>query len=297
MDIAILTEKRYLSPKPNNWYTKNILIEEELIKNELRKIHINSKRVAWDDEGVNLGNFKCALFRTTWNYFDKLNSFLIFLKKIESAVELINPYNQIIWNLDKKYLIDLSQRGINIPPTKIIKRGNTTVGLADVCAQNGWQNIVIKPCVSAAAWNTHHVPKNKRHEFEHIFTALVGGHHMMIQEFQENIKSFGEISMMMIGGLYTHSVIKRAKKGDFRVQDDFGGSVSAHHATKQQIEFANKVLSTLDFKPLYARVDIVLDNNKNLALSELELIEPELWFRHNPVAAEKLAVTIKKRYF
>ena len=43
---------------------------------------------------------------------------------------------------------------------------------------------------------------------------------------------------------------------------------------------------------MYARVDIVYDNKNNLALSELELIEPELWFRNNPKAATLLSETI-----
>ena len=41
--------------------------------------------------------------------------------------------------------------------------------------------------------------------------------------------------------------------------------------------------------PSYARVDIIWDNSGDLAVSELELIEPELWFRLNSNAAQKLA--------
>ena len=296
MDVAILTEKRYLNPKQKNWYVKNILEEEELLKNGLKKLNINAQRIAWD-ENNNVTSFKCVLFRTTWNYFDQLDSFLVFLKKIQASVKLINPYDQIIWNLDKKYLLDLSKSGINIPPTKIIKQGDFSLSLTDVCLQNQWEDVVIKPSVSAAAWNTHRIPKNKRRGGEGVFDSLVKTQDMIIQEFQKNIQTFGEISMMMIGGSYTHAVIKHAKSGDFRVQDDFGGSVNQHFATKQQIEFANNVLRSLDFKPLYARIDLILDNRNNLALSELELIEPELWFRLNPHSAVKLAGEIKKKHF
>ena len=45
---------------------------------------------------------------------------------------------------------------------------------------------------------------------------------MLIQPFQKNIISFGEISLMIIDGKYSHSVIKKAKTGDFRVRDDYG---------------------------------------------------------------------------
>jgi hypothetical protein len=37
------------------------------------------------------------------------------------------------------------------------------------------------------------------------------------------------------------------------------------------------------------------DNSGDFVLSELELIEPELWFRENRLATDKLARVIKKR--
>ena len=48
---------------------------------------------------------------------------------------------------------------------------------------------------------------------------------MLFQEFQHQIQSKGEMSLIMIDGKFTHAVIKKAKAGDFRVQDDFGGTV------------------------------------------------------------------------
>ena len=45
-------------------------------------------------------------------------------------------------------------------------------------------------------------------------------------------------------------------------------------------------------KPVYARVDILFNNNNNPVLSELEIIEPELWFRFNPKSAKLLAKKI-----
>jgi hypothetical protein len=46
--------------------------------------------------------------------------------------------------------------------------------------------------------------------------------------------------------------------------------------------------------PLYARVDVFLDNQNKLALAELELIAPELWFRYRPDAANELAQGIQQ---
>jgi hypothetical protein len=78
------------------------------------------------------------------------------------------------------------------------------------------------------------------------------------------------------------------------VQDDHGGSVKEHKATKKEILFAEHCLKACPFKPIYARIDIVYDNNNELSLSEIELIEPELWLRNNPTCADIFASEILK---
>jgi hypothetical protein len=92
-----------------------------------------------------------------------------------------------------------------------------------------------------------------------------------------------------MGGRYTHAVRKIAKTGDFRVQDDHGGRVEVYEASTEEIEFGLLALEVCPYNPIYARIDIVRDNLGNLSLCELELIEPELWFRNNPSAADELA--------
>jgi hypothetical protein len=97
---------------------------------------------------------------------------------------------------------------------------------------------------------------------------------------------------MVFGGKFTHAIQKKAKEGDFRVQDDFGGSVHPYTASQKEIKFSENVVSALSPLPVYARVDVIWDNDNNLAVSELELIEPELWFRHQPNSANKMAQLI-----
>ena len=155
--IALLTEKRYLKKKSKDWYINNIWEEDHLIIRELEGLSIGCERVAWDGS-VDLSEFHFALFRTTWNYFDKLNEFLAFLKKWKNIVQFINPYEQIIWNLNKKYLLELEGKGVNIVKTKIICKKNYKT-LVELCEENGWESVVIKPCVSAAAWQTYYIKK------------------------------------------------------------------------------------------------------------------------------------------
>ena len=44
--------------------------------------------------------------------------------------------------------------------------------------------------------------------------------------------------------------------------------------------------------PVYARVDVVRGADGGLRLMELELVEPELFFRFHPPAAQALATAI-----
>ena len=289
-DIAILTEKRYLNPKRVDWYIRNIISEDLLVQSELERLGFSCERVAWDNK-FDPSKFRFALFRTTWNYFEKLDLFLSFLKRCAKKTSFINPYRQIKWSLDKRYLLWLKDRGVNIPPTHLVKKRGG-VDLLSLCAEKGWKEIVIKPCVSAAAWNTHYI-KKVEYQTQVLFDSLIKTQDMLIQVFQKNIITWGEVSIMMINGKFSHAVLKNAKDGDFRVQDDFGGTVSAYEPKKSEVKFAKTVIGALPFSPVYARVDLVKDNNNNLALSELELIEPEMWFRLNPPAARQLAVTVE----
>ena len=99
---------------------------------------------------------------------------------------------------------------------------------------------------------------------------------------------------MMINGKYSHAVLKKAKMGDFRVQDDFGGTVEKINPSKDLISLAEKTIQKLKPIPFYSRVDLILNNENSPVIMELELIEPELWFRFNVDAAKKLGLLVKE---
>ena len=111
----------------------------------------------------------------------------------------------------------------------------------------------------------------------------------MLQPFQRVILDSGELSLMVIGGRHTHAVRKVAQPDDFRVQDDHGGTVHPYAPTADEIAFAERAVAACDPAPVYARVDMLHDNDGALAVMELELVEPELFMRLHPPAAEALA--------
>ncbi len=287
-DVTLLTESRYLNPSNPDWYANQVLTEDRLVQEALERKGMTVRRCDWSDPAIDWSETKLALFRTTWDYFHRFEEFSIWLEQVSSQTKLMNPAELIYWNIDKRYLEDLEARGINCIKTVFVER-NSQQTLRSICEATPWKKWVLKPSVSGAGRHTYLLTEAELDSHEEVFQSLIANEEMMIQPFVDSIVSFGELSLMVMNGQFTHAVHKKAKQGDFRVQDDFGGTVHAYKPTKLEIHFAEQAIAACEPKPMYARVDMVTDNAGNLAISELELIEPELWFRLNENAAEVLA--------
>lgn len=292
-DVVILTDRRYLKPDPSNNYVSNVLLEDRLVLEALEREGLKVKRLAWDDKNFDWNNTKTILFRSTWDYFDRFSEFSDWLKDVSKLTGLINSEKIIRWNTDKHYLQDLEQKGIHTIPTIYIEKNSNTT-LRQLYKQTGWEKMILKPCISGGASDTFKLSSGNLDQHEDIFQNLILFKAMMLQPFVKNIVEKGEISLMIIGGKYSHAVLKKAKPGDFRVQDDWGGTVHDYIPTTEEIRFAEMAVKNCIEPPSYARTDMVTDNEGRLAIVELELIEPELWFRKHPKAAQNLAQTVKK---
>jgi len=293
MDIVILTDRRYVNPPSVNDSNRNVLYEDDLISKALEKQGLKTVKLSWDDPNFEWSNTKYVLFRSTWDYVDRYDEFSKWLNTISQQTKLLNPESLIRWNIDKHYLKDLTNKGIRCAPSIFIEIGERT-SLQELYKEHNFNETVLKPVVSGGGRHTYKIKKNTLIKYETIFRDLISKEAMMLQPFQYNIVDKGEISLVLIDGKHTHSVLKIAKSGDFRVQDDFGGTVQEYNPSKEEIAFAEKVVGACNPKPIYARVDIFMDNDNHITLAELELIEPELWFRNNPSAANELAKAIKK---
>ena len=294
-DVVILTDSRYENPKSIDWYVQQVLTEDNLLKTELEKLGLRVIKKAWNSLDFNWSETKFAVFRSTWDYFDKFRDFKTWLEKVKEETTFINSYELINWNLDKKYLIELNKKGINIPTSEVItKEDNLT--LANLFKKYNFNEAIIKPTISGAARDTYRITKNNFYDYENKFFDLKSKEDLIFQEFLNNIISQGEISLIFIGRKYTHAVKKIAKEGDYRVQDDHGGRVEVYNATNEEILFAQDCLEKCPTLPIYSRIDIIYDNKNEICLGEIEMIEPELWFRNNKNAAKLLASEINKLF-
>ncbi len=294
-DVALLTDHRYTASTAarDDWYLGNILRDDKLLQEALGSIGLTSVRVDWARRDVDWSAFRCAVFRTTWDYYDRISEFTAWLNHIENQTKLCNDASIIWWNLDKHYLSDLELKGIPVVPSRFIEAGETA-NLSLLLDETGWTEAIIKPCISGGARHTYRVNSENADTIQDIVQLLLAGESFMLQPFLSDIQISGEYTLMIIDGRFTHAVRKTAKDGDFRVQDDHGGVVHPCNPTEEQIELAERTMAACEPAPVYGRVDMVRDNTGQWVVMELELIEPELWLREKPAAAEILARAVSR---
>jgi glutathione synthase/RimK-type ligase-like ATP-grasp enzyme len=203
--------------------------------------------------------------------------------------KLFNSLEVIRWNSNKRYLQYLEEHGVTVVTTIY---ANPQTRLEQIMSEHGWEEVVIKPVVSAGAANTYRIAKSDVDRYQPVLDGLMAEKEMMIQPFQREIVKSGEISCVVLNHRFSHGIRKTTKAGDFRVQDDHGGRSQFYAPTEEEKHFAEKAIAACPYDVVYARVDFVRDNYGRLAVMELELIEPELFFRFRPEAAQNLAAGV-----
>ncbi|MAL18001.1 MAG: hypothetical protein CL670_00950 [Balneola sp.] len=294
IDVVILTDSRYINPPAPGAYVQNILNEDQLVRSALEEKGLSVDRKDWADPDFDWTSTKSVLFRTVWDYFDRFQEFTTWISNTSSKTHFINSSQIITWNVDKHYLDDLGKSGVRVVPTRYLNRSGN-LSISKIHEITGWNDTVIKPTVGGAGRHTHRIKPETLNTISSKLESVLLEEDFMLQPFLRSILSRGEWSFVFFGTTFSHAVLKKAKKGDFRVQDDFGGTVHKYQPTESEIEFARSALFACPEIPAYARVDVILDNEGYLAVSELELVEPELWFRLHPESTALLADEVIKR--
>ncbi len=290
-DVALLTESRFLPLDPLDVYHCQIALEEALLASALHRLGVSVERVAWDQPQQDAPRWRMAVLRSTWNYVGQLAAFESWLDRTARQTRLCNRYDLLRWNMDKRYLRDLAEQDVAIIPTMFLDRAEP-VDLSGLTQRFGWDDLVIKPVIGAGASGVRRVLPGEADAAQPWLQEALQAGPMLLQPFMPAITMQGELSLVVIGGLVSHAIRKMPRPGDFRVQDDHGGSIHAYWPAPDEIHFAERTVAACVVTPAYARVDMVRDPAGRLRLMELELIEPELFLRFCPAAADLLAAQI-----
>ena len=254
-----------------------------------RGIHV--KPLIWDAGDNNDQDYDSIVIRSCWDYHYKSEQFLEWVANVRRrGTPLWNPPRIVEWNLHKTYLRDLQAQGVTVPETVWLEKG-ANEDLASILQEQDWPIAVVKPTISATAFNTFGTSRESAHRNQRAFDEALSVSGMMVQRFIREVLTSGEWSLLFFNNKFSHAVIKLPKAGDFRVQEDFGGSSEAAIPPPQLIEDAAHVLSLIDEPLLFARVDGV-EIDGRLCLMELELIEPFLFLGYDRTAPQRFAEAI-----
>lgn len=273
--------------------TEGWFIDDDLVHEPLKKLGWQIKNIPWDKE-TDWNEYDLVIIRSPWDYQDHLDQFFKVLKNIdESNAILLNSLKIVQWNINKEYLSDLEKKGGDIVPT-IRKTGIKRTDILHAFDTFKTEEIIVKPMIGANADDTYRISKEKQNNFNEI-EKVFSKRPCMIQPFMNNIIEEGEFSLIYFDGVLSHTILKTAEPGDFRVQEEHGGGVIAIKEPEQNlVASADKFMNMLEEKPLYSRVDLVRTPENSFALMELELIEPCLYFRFHSKSAESFAACIDK---
>ncbi|MFG1622099.1 RimK family alpha-L-glutamate ligase [Kribbella sp. NPDC049227] len=255
----------------------------------LRAAGLDPVAEVWTDPSVDWSAYDGVLLRSVWDYHLRYDEFTEWLALVDKGgVPVFNDSGLVRWNGDKRYLLELRERGVAIVPSQIA----AGACLREVVAGLDGQEIVIKPTVSATARHTVRGVAGSPELTQAIdeLPDIV----YLVQPFLPEIQTDGEWSLMFIDGEFTHAVVKRPAAGDYRVQEEYGGHATVTEPSPDILENAQRALATAGPRPAYARVDGVVVNGRFL-LMELELIEPYLYLPQSPEATHKLAATVAAR--
>lgn len=288
MHIALVNDPRWIEPADPDDYVRRILTEDRILAEAFAATGASVRRVDWSNAATDWRSFDAAVIRQVWDYFERFEEFGAWLDRVEKLTRIVNPVPVIRWNADKRYLVELDAAGIPVVPTQVVSRRDDPPGLAGILDGAGLEDAVIKPAISGAGRATYRVRRNAVADRETRWRELVGAEDMLVQPFMPAIVESGEVSLIVIEGEATHAVRKIAAPGEFRVQDDHGGTVHPHEPTAAEVAVAESAIAAVPGEVLYARVDLV-DSPTGPLVMELELIEPELFFRNSRAAAARLA--------
>jgi len=265
--------------------------DDRLAAAALEAVGVTAEAVPWDQPGLDWLAYQAIVLRSTWDYHLRLGEFLLWVDRLDALdAPLWNRPPLLRWNCRKEYLLTIAHRHLRPPPTHFVIPAATTT-LAEVLDTRRWDEVVIKPSVSADALDTLQTSRARAEKDQAVFERMLERTAVVVQPLVPEIRTNGELSLMFFDGAFSHAVRKRPTPGEFRVQERLGGTIAPADAPASLVEWAGELLASLPAPSLYARVDVV-EAHDRFVLMEVELVEPSLFLEHAPGSARAFAAAV-----
>jgi len=253
----------------------------------------NTQVCCWDDASVDWSRFDVALLRSTWDYAYRLEEFLAWVSAVARQTELQNSAALVLWNTDKRYLLQLADLGVPIIATRLLAPGSP-IDVSDRA------EFVVKPSVGAGARGVRRFASGELEAArEHILMLHRTGKTALVQPYLGRVEREGETALIYFNGVFSHAIRKgpllpvgaRSENALFEAE-----AVIARTPRAQELAVGQQVLAAIPAgAPLYARIDLLSDAAGRPLLLELEVTEPSLFLATEPGSAQRLLHALATR--
>jgi glutathione synthase/RimK-type ligase-like ATP-grasp enzyme len=186
---------------------------------------------------------------------------------------VINNPATIRHNIDKRYLWDLEEKGIQIIPTS-----NVDDRVRERLARG--DPFVLKPIHGERGNGVMRV-----RTLDALMLIKGSEDDYLAQDYLPSIRD-GERSLVFLGFEYQHAVLKNpsaSNREEFRCNESLGGTVAVYDPTREELDFARRTLEAYESLgcPIhYSRIDLIQTRN-GPTLVEAELINPSMYANYS----------------
>jgi glutathione synthase/RimK-type ligase-like ATP-grasp enzyme len=275
----------------------------------LRRAGAKVSTPCWDDAAVEWSNFDAAVLRSTWNYVDHIEAFRAWTQRCAQHTRLMNPPAVIAWNTDKHYLAHLHRAGVPVVPSRFVEPGadpdsalraflDGAAGALSAGRAVAFDQFVIKPSIGAGSRDTARYLRDDFGRALSHLERLVGQERRsaLLQPYLTSVDTAGETALIYFGGTASHAIRKGPLlrldsglvAGLFAPED-----IRAREPGADERALAAAAYAAIPFDaPLYARIDMIRDDEDRPVILELEMTEPSVFFAHAPGSADRFAQAV-----
>lgn len=240
-----------------------------------------------------------VILKSIWGYHLEFEKFIIQIKSLkEKGLKLVNPYEVVMWNIDKsRYLEDVRQDINTIPTQKLNLNENDTrevlsKKLQTISSYLSQEELVVKPAISASGYATY-IYKTTCPD-KTVLQKIIDHNSIeyLVQPYRKSVLN-GELSVVIIGGETMYGISRYPGIFTDNKSTEY---IPIENLPNQVIQLAEKTLVFLlkkfGYQPHILRLDVIGNVNLGFEVLELELIDPDLFFRKIPIAQSGRASTL-----
>lgn len=255
--------------------------DDLLLARALRNLGAEVRMAVWNDPTVDWSATQLTVIRSTWDYHLYPTVWFAWLDAVALRTRLVNPAPLVRWNSDKTYLFDLLKSGVAVIPSVLLIED---LDLRALCAEQGWDDVVIKPTVGANSDGASRFRGDAigAEGVAHAAALLAAGK-ALLQPYQSAVEHQRERSLVYVDGEFGYAFTKPAFNGA-------PGDTERprHDASAAERALAEQLLAVLPERPTFARIDLLPSPNGPLVM-EAELVEPQLALYHDASTVERFA--------